>query len=259
MTAMPTLFVSHGSPMLALDPGATGAAWRAMADKLPRPRAIVMVSAHWTTTVPAVSTTAHPATIHDFYGFPEPLYALHYEPAGAPEVAEEVAQLLSEAGLKVGIDPARGLDHGAWVPLRSMYPDADIPVMQLAIQPRETPAHHLAVGRALASLPQSGILLIASGSLTHNLRELYPEGSPVPDYAARFTDWMTEKLAANDLDALLDYRHQAPDAQRAHPTDEHLIPLYVALGAAGDTAKATRFHHGFTHGGLAMDAYAFYA
>ena len=257
MTTLPTLFVSHGSPMLALEPGVVGDAWRAMADRLPRPRAIVVVSAHWLTTIPAVSTTAHPATIHDFYGFPEPLYGLSYEPAGAPDVAEDVARLLSEAGFKVGIDPARGLDHGAWVPLRSMYPDADVPVLQLSIQPRETPAHHLAVGRALAALPQASVLLVASGSLTHNLRELLPEGSPVPDYAARFTEWMTDKLQAGDIDALLDYRRQAPDAQRAHPTDEHLIPLYVALGAAG-AHTFERFHQGFTHGGLAMDTYAFH-
>ncbi|QNM97462.1 dioxygenase family protein [Chitinimonas koreensis] len=260
MERLPTLFVSHGSPMLALDAGRTGRAWAALAAELPRPRAIAVASAHWLTAVPAVSTTAHPATIHDFRGFPEPLFALRYEPPGAPAVAERTAALLHQAGFQVGIDPARGLDHGAWVPLANMYPAAEVPVFQLAIQPRETPEHHFRVGRALAALRDEGVLLIGSGSITHNLRELdweAEEGRATHAYVPEFQEWLHQRLLADDQAALLDYRRQAPGAQRAHPTDEHLLPLYVALGAAGDGARAVRHYANITEGGLAMDLYAF--
>ncbi|MBV8464617.1 MAG: dioxygenase [Burkholderiales bacterium] len=258
--SLPTLFVSHGSPMLAKDPGATGAAWQRMAAELPKPRAIVIASAHWMTQYPVVSTATAPVTIHDFYGFPESLYRLGYEAHGAPAVAEQVAARIHAAGMRVGVDPARGLDHGAWVPLRSMYPQADVPVFQLAIQPRETPGHHYQVGRALAGLGEEGVLVLASGSMTHNLRDLQPnlaDGTAGNDYVTAFAEWMHEKLLGRDIGALLDYRRRAPHAQCAHPTDEHLLPLYVALGAAGDNVDALRWHQDITAGGLSMDAYRF--
>ncbi|GLR14800.1 dioxygenase [Chitinimonas prasina] len=261
MSRLPSLFISHGSPMLALDAGPTGAAWARIAQSLPRPRAILVASAHWLTSLPAVSTTASPATIHDFHGFPEPLFQLQYTPPGAPAVAERAAALLAAAGLQVGIDPGRGLDHGAWVPLKNMYPAADIPVFQLAIQPREHPAHHLRVGHALAALRDEGVLIIGSGSITHNLRELEwdaPADTAINEYVPAFQHWVYDKLLVGDQAALLDYRKQAPGAQRAHPTDEHYLPLYVALGAAGPDAKAERLHTGLTNGGLAMDVYAFH-
>lgn len=261
MSTLPALFVSHGSPMLALDAGATGLAWAEIARTLPKPRAVVVASAHWLSAQPAVSTTASPATIHDFYGFPEPLFRIQYTPPGAPQLAEQVASLLADAGFEVGIDPARGLDHGAWVPLKNMYPDADVPAFQLAIQPRQGPEHHWRLGRALASLREQGVLVLASGSITHNLRELewdIPEGVASNEYVPAFQHWVYQRLLAGDRTALLDYRRQAPGAQRAHPTDEHYLPLYVALGAAGDTPRAERLFTSLTHGGLAMDVYAFH-
>lgn len=261
MNALPSLFVSHGSPMLALDAGATGRAWAQLAAELPKPRAVIVASAHWLTREAAVSTSRHPATIHDFHGFPEPLFAIQYRPPGAPELAGEAAALLADAGFTPGVAPERGLDHGAWVPLKNMYPHADVPAFQLAIQPQAGPEHHWRLGRALASLREQGVLIIGSGSITHNLRELewdVPEGVAINEYVPAFQHWVYEKLLAGDRAALFDYRRQAPGAQRAHPTDEHYLPLYVALGAGGDSPRAERRFTSLTHGGLAMDVYAFH-
>lgn len=261
MSRLPALFISHGSPMLALNAGQAGAAWKRIAANLPRPRAIVVASAHWLTAIPAVSSTATPATIHDFYGFPEPLFRLRYTPPGSPALAEVLAQRLVDAGLEAGVDPARGLDHGAWVPLMNMYPEANIPTFQLAIQPRNTPEHHWRVGQALRSLASEGVLVLASGSMTHNLRELAfgaPEDSAAYDYVPVFANWMREALIKRDLPSLFDYRNRAPEAARAHPTEEHLLPLFVALGAGSDDGAVERLYAGITEGGLAMDCYAFY-
>ena len=247
------IFVSHGSPMLALDAGTAGEAWRRLADELPRPRAILAISAHWSRPQPALTGVAQPATIHDFYGFPAPMYQLQYPAPGAPELAADLRQRLVDAGFDAGIDHEWGLDHGAWVPLRVMYPEADIPVVQLAIQHRLDPAHHYRVGQALAGLVDEDVLVFASGSLTHNLYERVPHPQ-----TRSFQQWFAERLAANDVEALLDYRHRAPDAVLHHPTDEHLLPLFVALGAAGKGAKASQRYDALSSGGgLAMDLYRF--
>ena len=258
MTRLPTLFISHGSPMLALDTGRPGAAWRKLFEGLPRPQAVMMISAHWGTAIATVSTATRPQTIHDFYGFPPQMYAIQYPAPGAPAVAQRAAALLRAAGLPVALDPDYGLDHGAWVPLRVAYPQADVPVFQLSVQPQQTPAHHLQVGAAIAALAAEGVLIIGSGSLTHNLRDLGPADSNTgPEYVPAFQQWMHDRLYARDMAALIDYRHRAPDALRAHPTDEHLLPLFVALGAAGDHAASTRHFADITHGALAMDVYEF--
>lgn len=260
MPTMPSLFISHGAPTLALDPGRTGQALTRLAAELPRPRAIVIASAHWPSAEPTVGTAAQPETIHDFGGFPDALYALRYPAAGATDLAPVVAGLLGEAGMAPRIDTGRGLDHGAWVPLRLMYPQADIPVLPLSIQPHRDPAHHLALGRALAPLRDQDVLVIGSGNLTHNLRDALgrTHGDEL-DYVAPFADWVAQRLTEGDIDALLDYRRQAPHAVRAHPTDEHLLPLFVALGAAGEHASATRIDAGVDLGALAMDIYRFEA
>jgi 4,5-DOPA dioxygenase extradiol len=254
----PSFYISHGSPMLALDAGKTGLAWQALVADLPKPKAILMVSAHWGSLQPAVGAASQPETIHDFGGFPEALFDLQYPAPGAPWLAEKVAAVLEDAGLPVAIHPSRGLDHGAWVPLRVMYPDADVPVVQLSIQPRQGPEHHYRLGQALAGLQQEGVMIIGSGSLTHNLYEVMgdiTEGDPrVPAYVPAFQAWMNEKLLANEINALLDYRRQAPDASRAHPTDEHLLPIFVVLGVA-QGEKVERSHSGITGGVLAMDVY----
>lgn len=260
MKTLPSLFVSHGSPMLARDAGRTGAAWQQLAASLPRPRAILMLSAHWLTRQPMVSASCAPETIHDFGGFPPDLYTLHYPALGAPWLAEQVSTLLDAAGLPTTRHPNHGLDHGAWVPLRNMYPGADIPVVQLSLQPHLGPAHHYRLGQALAPLREEGILIIGSGSLTHNLMDVIwnagDDESAVPDYVREFQGWMHEKLEAGDLAALLDYRQQAPHAQRAHPSEEHLLPLFGSMGTAAGKPVQRHFA-GITEGVLAMDIYSF--
>lgn len=259
MPTLPSLYVSHGSPMTALHPGATGARLAELAASLPRPEAIVVASAHWLAHSPQVGAAALPATVHDFHGFPPELYGLRYPAPGAPALAARVAALLDQAGLAPRIDPARGLDHGAWVPLRLLYPQADIPVVPLSIQPGLGPAHQYAVGRALAPLRGEGVLVIGSGSITHNLHDFragYDATREAP-YVRPFIRWIEGRLAAGDRDALLDYRRQAPFAERAHPTDEHLLPLFVALGAAGERPRVQRIDAGIDLGFLAMDIYRF--
>lgn len=263
MSATPALFISHGSPMMAIEPGATGALFRSLGQVLPRPRAIVVVSAHHMTRAPEVGTAEQPETIHDFGGFPRALYELQYSARGDAAVSALAAQALAHAGIKAAVNPARGLDHGAWVPLRHMYPQADVPIVPVAVQPERDAHHHFALGKALAPLREQGVLILASGNLTHNLYEINPraaDGQAAP-YARAFQAWFFERLAAGDLDAVLDWEQRAPGAARAHPTDEHLLPLFVALGAAvGDAAKApaiARLHDLITLGVLAMDAYAF--
>jgi 4,5-DOPA dioxygenase extradiol len=256
---MPALFISHGSPMTAVDPGPAGAAWAALGRELGRPRAIVIASAHWETELPMVTGSASPRTLHDFGGFPDVLYTLRYPAPGAPDVAAEAVALLRDAGLAAGIDGSRGLDHGAWVPLLHMFPQAEVPVVQLAIQPARGAAHHLALGAALAPLRDRGVAIVGSGHVTHNLRDWmthlrHPGDLP---YVARFAEWIADALAANDRDALANWREQAPDALRAHPTDEHFLPLLVAYGAAGERPRVSRVHRGIEGGALAMDAYRF--
>ncbi|MFT4248864.1 MAG: class III extradiol ring-cleavage dioxygenase [Pseudomonas sp.] len=260
MDTLPSLYISHGSPMTALRPGQVGERLAELAAALPRPRAIVMASAHWLAHRPLVGAAARPQTIHDFGGFPPPLYEIEYPAPGEPALAQQVHRLLEQAGLHPRLDPQRGLDHGAWVPLRFLYPQADIPVVPLSIQPELGPAHQLALGRALAPLREQGVLLIGSGSITHNLHDWrggQAEDSEAP-YVRPFIGWVEQRLRADDVAALLDYRRQAPQAERAHPTDEHLLPLYFAIGAAGGaTLGAQRIDAGIDMGFLAMDIYRF--
>ncbi|QIE88682.1 DODA-type extradiol aromatic ring-opening family dioxygenase [Pseudomonas nitroreducens] len=254
---LPALFISHGSPMLALDPGASDAPLKRLARELPRPKAILVVSAHWETPDLRITASLMPDTWHDFYGFPPELYAVQYPAAGSPELAQRVAELLAEAGLPATLDPERPLDHGAWVPLSLMYPEADIPVVQLSLPSRlGAPMQHR-VGAALRKLRDEGILLIGSGSITHNLGELDWHAGPevITPWAKAFRDWMVARLEADDEAALFDYRQQAPYAVRNHPRDEHLLPLYFARGAGG--SAMTVEHAGFTLGALGMDIYRF--
>lgn len=256
----PALFVPHGAPTFALRPGAAGAALIRMVQSLSQPRAIVIVSAHWDTAMPTVGTANRPETIHDFYGFPEELYALRYPATGCREAANEVIAAITTAGLPVKQDAGRGLDHGAWVPLRLMFPEADVPVIPLSIQSHGGPEQAYALGRALAPLAAKGFLVIASGNVTHNLRDYQlaaRSNGQTPAYVRQFTDWLADRLYAHDISSLLDYRQQAPGGEQAHPSAEHLLPLYVALGAGGDNAKAERFHAGIDDYVIAMDAYSF--
>jgi 4,5-DOPA dioxygenase extradiol len=258
---LPTLFLSHGSPMQAVEPGVAGRAWQALGTSLPTPRAIVIASAHWETALPMATGSAHPQTIHDFGGFPRALYEIRYPAPGAPELAVRVNGLLKQAGMTGGIDGTRGLDHGAWVPLRWMYPDARIPVVEIAVQPARGTAHHLALGRALAPLRDEDVLVIGSGHTTHNLRDWSTDRSGaggIAPYAAEFAAWVGTQLAAGDADALVQYRDHAPHAVRAHPTDEHFLPLFVAFGAAGAAPRVEAVVEGFEGGALSLHSWAFH-
>ncbi len=260
MSRLPTLFISHGSPMLALIDSPARRFLQQFGQSLPRPRAIVVVSAHWESLGgPAVSLTPQPETIHDFGGFPRALFEIQYPAPGAPDVGEQAAALLEAAGFAVKRSTARGLDHGAWVPLILMYPEADIPTLQVSVLRGGSAAEHERLGQALAALRDQGVLVIGSGSLTHNLYEFRGQDidEAAPAWVSEFSDWMSDKLLRGEREALLDYRQQAPHAARNHPTDEHLMPLYAAMGAAGPGAKAERIHASYEYGVLAMDAYAF--
>jgi len=255
MATLPTVFVSHGSPMHALQPGAVRGVWEKLARDLPRPKAILIASAHWETDVPELTAAERPETIHDFYGFPKPLYEIQYPVRGLPSLAARAEKLLNEKGLKAKTDPVRGLDHGAWSPLLYMYPKADVPVVQVSVQPPLGTRHHLELGRALAPLSDEGILVFGSGHMTHNLRDRGDGG--IAPYAKEFQSWTNDRIQAGDLEALVDYRRLAPQGVRAHPTDEHFQPLFVALGAARPGYKAERLYDGIEMGALAMDAYRF--
>jgi len=256
---LPSLFLSHGAPTLPLTDTPARAFLSQFGRTLERPKAILVVSAHWETETPAVNAVDRNETIHDFGGFPRALYELKYPAPGNSVLAAEIAGTLRNAGFACAVDTKRGLDHGAWVPLMLMYPQADIPVLQLSVRPHLGPLHHLRVGRALASLRKQGVLIIGSGSFTHDLSEFRGHGpnDPAPDWVNRFADWFHGALTKNDTDALIDYRRQAPFAAKNHPTEEHLLPLYTALGAAGEDARAERLHASATYSVLRMDIYAF--
>jgi 4,5-DOPA dioxygenase extradiol len=254
---LPTLFLSHGSPMHALEPGAVRGVWKRIARALPRPKAILIASAHWETDIPALTGSAKPETIHDFYGFPEPLYQIRYPAPGAPGVAARAVEMLEQGNFKAIADPGRGLDHGAWSPLLHMYPEADVPVVQVSVQTPLGPKHHFDLGRALAPLASERVLIIGSGHMTHNLRERRGEGAAPLPYVRDFQAWVNERIEQKDFDALNDYRARSPGGARAHPTDEHFLPLFVALGAAGHDYRAERLYDGIETGSLAVDAYRF--
>ena len=259
MTRLPTLFISHGAPTFAIDPGIAGPALSALGKTLPRPKAVLVVSPHWMTREPRVATSAAPKTVHDFGGFPAALYELQYPAPGAPEVAQRAIEVLRSAGWAAEADPQWGLDHGAWVPLRHLLPQADVPVFQVSLPARLDGARAYAFGRALAPLAEEGVLIVGSGSLTHNLYEVRFDaaGAEGEDYALEFSAWITQAVLNRDHARLQQTMAIAPHAQRAHPTPEHLWPLMVAAGAAGAEVPATRIEGGITHGVLAMDSYLF--
>ncbi|HEY4316227.1 MAG TPA: class III extradiol ring-cleavage dioxygenase [Herbaspirillum sp.] len=262
---LPALFISHGSPMLALTDTPAHRFLAELGRTLPRPRAILMVSAHWESVgSPAVSLAPQPETIHDFGGFPQALFDIRYPAGGAPEAAAEAAALLEQAGFAVKRSATRGLDHGAWVPLMLMYPGADIPVAQIALIRGGTPAEHERMGRALGALRAQGVLIIGSGSMTHNLYELRSRDvdTAVPSWVSDFAIWMKQRLQDNDREALLDYRARSATGERNHPSEEHLLPLFVAMGAAAGAdgrppVHAELLHDSYEYGVLAMDMIAF--
>lgn len=257
MSRLPAVFVSHGSPMFAVEPGQAGPELARLGREMPRPRAVLVLSPHWMTPGVRVTTTAAPETIHDFGGFPPELYEIAYPAPGAPDVARRALDLLQAAGWQSAADPQRGLDHGAWVPVRHLYPKADVPVVQVSMPRDLDAAGAVRLGRALAPLADEGVLLLGSGSITHNLFEVFRAPGADGAYAEQFVDWARRAVTHHDEQALVDYLHSAPHARRAHPTAEHYLPLPFAFGAAAPDAPVRVIDGGMTHGVLAMDAYVF--
>lgn len=266
-SSLPTLFVSHGSPMIALEPGEAGAFLQRLGPAIDavfgRPRAILALSAHTLTREPAVLAAPRHAAVYDFGGFDERLYAMRYDAPGAPALADRVSELLGSASLPLHRLERGGLDHGIWTALKYVYPAADVPVLPLGWSPHATPAALFALGEALAPLADEGVLVFGTGSITHNLRRVAAAGMhrqstpPEAPESAAFRRWFAERSAARDWPTLFDYRAQAPHAVDMHPSDEHLLPWYIAAGAGGREATPRRLHESVTHGVLGMDTYAF--
>lgn len=254
MSVLPSLFVSHGAPTLVIDPCPTREFLMGLGPRLGKPKAIVCATAHWTTSSPVLSSAARPGTIHDFWGFPDELYDMRYAAPGNPGLAGRARELLSEAGIDCGLDGGRGLDHGTWVPLKLMYPDADVPVVQLSVQPQGSPAGHLKIGKALAPLRREGVLVMGSGSLTHNLRDLREPGASPQRYAADFARWAVEMVESGREADLAEYLSKGPDGGRNHPTAEHFLPLLTAMGAGlGQSGRLA--HDDMMYGVLSMGAF----
>lgn len=254
MNRHPALFVSHGAPTFALEAGPAAEALRRLGQRLPRPRAIVAVSPHWTTRGFAIGAAERPATLHDFGGFPRELYALEYPARGTPALAYDVAKLLEASGEAPALDAQRGLDHGVWVPLMHLYPEADVPVLPLSMPLRLDAAGAWRIGETLAPLRDAGVLILGSGSLTHNLAEIGEEAATA-SYVGEFAAWV--RGALRDRAALLDWQARAPHARRAHPTPEHFLPLLVAAGAAGEGSAVDVLDGGVSYGVLSMESYVF--
>jgi len=255
---LPTIFVSHGAPTLPLENIPARDFLVNLGQNFGDIEAVLCISAHWETSVPTLNAVKKPETIHDFYGFPEELYRIKYPALGDSELAQETANLIEKAGLTCNIDENRGLDHGTWVPLMLMFPDANIPVFQLSIQHHLDPAKHLELGRAISNLRQSGVLVIGSGGAVHplgyaNLRI----GAKTDDWAIKFDQWLTGAVTNGDEDLIIEYRQLATYPERAHPYPDHYMPLAVAFGAAGKGAKGEVIHHSWYAGDLGMAAYMF--
>lgn len=255
-TQAPVLFISHGAPTFAMEPGVLGPQLQALGRQLSGIKAVLVVSPHWQTREVQVMATPQPETVHDFGGFPSALYDLQYPAPGAPALAQEAVRLLAEAGFGTGVDARRGLDHGAWVPLYHLLPDARVPVFQVSMPVSLTTAQAVALGRALAPLRAQGVVIIGSGSMTHNLYE-FRQGTTRPEaYVEEFAAWVRTAVLAHAVQPLIAYRAEAPHAVRAHPTEEHFLPLLVALGAQqeGDVLQVLD-GGGILHGMLSMESY----
>lgn len=258
MSRMPSLFVSHGAPTFAIEPGQAGPLLRSLGQQLPKPRAVLVLSPHWITPNVQVGSVAAPETVHDFGGFPAELYRIQYPAPGSPAVAQRALELLNTDGWNATADPTRGLDHGAWVPLRYLFPQAEVPVLQVSMPRDLDAAGAMRLGRSLAPLADEGVLILGSGSITHNLEE-FRQNISASDaaYATEFVGWVRDAVQRRDEAALVNYLHLAPHALRAHPSADHYLPLPFALGASSGREPAQVIDGGMSYGTLAMDAYLF--
>ncbi|GAB3646993.1 dioxygenase family protein [Ramlibacter alkalitolerans] len=258
MQRTPVLFISHGAPTFALEPGRLGPQLVTAGEALPRPKAVLVVSPHWITAGVRVATTAAPQTVHDFGGFDRALYRIQYPAPGHPPLAARAIEVLRAAGWHAEADARQGLDHGAWVPIRFLYPGADVPVFQVSLPATLSARQAYALGEALAPLRDEGVLIVGSGSMTHNLYEFRLSGDGhEAQYAREFADWVREAVEARDDTRLVEALEIAPHAQRAHPTPEHFLPLLVAAGAAARDSEVETLQGGITYGVLSMDSYLF--
>lgn len=258
--AFPTIFVSHGPPTLLIEPGPTHRFLQALGETLSRPRAIVCISAHWETAEPVVTAAPFPPTIHDFYGFPQQLYEIVYEVPGDPDLARRIVNLLGQSGITAALDPSRGLDHGAWVPLKLMYPEADIPVVQLSVQTDLPAEHHLKIGRTLQVLREDGVLILGSGNATHNLSAIQWQNDAVqpPEWVQVFVNWLFKAITEGKQSELIDYKSRAPEALKNHPTPEHFLPLFVPMGAIAENTHGQVLHDTISFQVLSMAAFAWH-
>jgi 4,5-DOPA dioxygenase extradiol len=255
MTMAPLFFISHGAPTFALEPGTLGPRLNALGKALSKAPAVLVVSPHWQTRDVRVMTTPTPETIHDFGGFPAALYELQYPAQGQPQLAAEAARLLAEAGFAVGFDDRRGLDHGAWVPLMHLLPAADVPVFQVSMPQSLDTAGAVRMGQALTPLREQGVVILCSGSMTHNLYEFRQGDSDEAVYVGEFKDWVRRVVVAGDVNQMIAYRQNAPHAARAHPTEEHFLPLLVALGARAEGETPQVIEAETTYGVISMESY----
>lgn len=255
MTRMPALFIGHGSPMNTFDLNPYTQAWRQLGKTLPTPRAVLAISAHWYVSATAVTAMAKPRTIHDFYGFPDKLFAFDYPAPGLPELAEEVAEIAKPTW--VGLDRDQwGIDHGTWSVLAHMFPNADIPVVQLSINATQPLEYHLALGAKLSALRDTGVLILSSGNVVHNLKRIdWNDATGGMDWAQRFDDAVQAQLGEAPGDILKLVEHA--DYNLAVPTPDHFIPLLHTAGlAAVDSAPAKAVTKGYAMGSLSMTSYA---
>ncbi len=263
MSVFPPLFLSHGAPNMALQKSPVSDFMRGLAKQYPKPDAIVSVSAHFETVGAKVVTDPQPTMIYDFRGFEPELYEMQYPAPGDASLADDIADLISNACLPVTKVSQRGYDHGTWVPFSLIYPNADIRIVQLSIDPDQTPEYHYRLGQALSGLPERNISVIGTGNITHNLPALFSRGKDphldanIRGWVDAFLDWFSSELESGNVSNLLNYREKAPFAEENHPTDEHLLPLFVAMGAAGGTFTANRIHQSYDFDFLAMDAWEF--
>lgn len=259
-TKLPVMFITHGSPMLAVEPGETGPLLTQLGHQLSSLdiKAILVISAHWLTqNHPMITAGDALATIHDFGGFPTELYKLEYPAKGSLEIAKLIQAELKQYDIHAGLDYDRGLDHGAWIPLQYLFPQTSLPILQLSMTWPMSTKSAIALGKSLKYLRQQGILIIASGSMTHNLHDVgYNNGSQA-SYIKPFVNWVDTAVRDHNLDAMENYREQAPFAKQAHPTDDHFLPLIIALAASDKEDNVVSLDGGISYQALAMDNYLF--
>jgi 4,5-DOPA dioxygenase extradiol len=254
---LPVIFVAHGAPTIAIEHSRYTLFLRTLAQRLPKPKAIVLFSAHWESRIQQIGSAARYATLHDFFGYPEALYQIEYPAKGSIDLVMEIRELLSQEGVAIELDDSRGLDHGAWSILKLMYPDADVPIVTMSVNPALVPEEQYRIGRALASLRAKDVLIVGSGGTVHNVKKLTWDSHEAADWAIAFDEWLAEQLETWNMEAMNYYPVLAPHARDAVPTSEHLAPLLIAMGAADQGKKSRLLHREYQLGSLSLSCWMF--